>query len=76
MARKFLNRVSLPLLGPSKFLRKLLGNVTLGLKLDVLIKNGLIVDGSGSPWYHGDVGINEGRFCEIGELRKAEAELE
>ena len=47
----------------------------MGPKLDVLIKNGFVVDGSGSPWYRADVGVNQGRFCEIGKLRAIEAEL-
>jgi len=26
---------------------------------DLIIRNGKIVDGSGNPWFHGDVAINE-----------------
>ena len=33
--------------------------------LDVLIQNGKIVDGSGNPWFYGDVGIVGDRIVEI-----------
>ncbi|MBO1004813.1 N-acyl-D-amino-acid deacylase family protein [Pseudogracilibacillus auburnensis] len=36
--------------------------------LDVLIKNGRIVDGSGNPWFYGDVGINEGKIVQVGKV--------
>ncbi|MGA9526513.1 MAG: D-aminoacylase [Terriglobales bacterium] len=38
---------------------------------DVVITNGHIVDGTGSPWYSGDVGIRDGRIAAIGELSAA-----
>jgi N-acyl-D-amino-acid deacylase len=40
---------------------------------DVLITNGHIVDGTGSPWYGGDVGIRNGRVAAIGQLSGAPA---
>ncbi len=40
---------------------------------DVLIRNGHIVDGTGSPWYSGDIGIRAGRIAAIGNLADAAA---
>jgi len=38
---------------------------------DLVITNGHIVDGTGSPWYSGDVGIRDGRVAAIGNLSGA-----
>jgi N-acyl-D-amino-acid deacylase len=35
---------------------------------DVLILNGRVVDGTGAPWFYGDVGITGDRISAIGEL--------
>jgi len=40
---------------------------------DVVIRNGRIVDGSGSPWYAGDIAIRAGRIAAIGHLEGAAA---
>lgn len=40
---------------------------------DLVIENGHIVDGTGSPWYSGDVGIRAGRIAAIGYLAGAPA---
>jgi len=38
---------------------------------DLIITNGHILDGTGSPWYSGDIGIREGRIAAIGNLAAA-----
>lgn len=40
---------------------------------DVLIRNGHIMDGTGSPWYCADLGIRNGRIAAIGRLHDATA---
>ena len=35
---------------------------------DLVITNGHIIDGTGSPWYSGDIGIRGGRIAAIGNL--------
>ena len=35
---------------------------------DLVIRNGHIIDGTGSPWYSGDIGIRNGRIAAIGFL--------
>ena len=40
---------------------------------DIIIRNGHIIDGTGSPWYSGDIGIRDGRIAAIGFLGAAQA---
>jgi N-acyl-D-amino-acid deacylase len=40
---------------------------------DLVIRNGHIVDGTGSPWYSGDIAIQGGRVAAIGQLAQAQA---
>jgi N-acyl-D-amino-acid deacylase len=42
--------------------------------LDILIQNGLVVDGSGAPRYRADVAIEGDHIVEVGQLEGAEAE--
>jgi len=42
------------------------------LPFDIVISNGKIVDGTGSPWYSGDVGIRDSRIAAIGNLSAAQ----
>src|SRR5208282_5231308 len=41
------------------------------LPFDLVITNGHIIDGTGSPWYSGDIGIRDGRIAAIGNLSAA-----
>jgi dihydroorotase/N-acyl-D-amino-acid deacylase len=40
---------------------------------DIVIRDGRIIDGTGSPWYAGDVAIRGGRIAAIGHLADAPA---
>ena len=37
---------------------------------DLIIRNGHIIDGTGSPWYAGDVGVRDGHIAAIGDLSR------
>ena len=45
------------------------------LRFDVLITHGRIVDGTGSPWFIGDVGVVGDRIAAIGSLAGADAAI-
>jgi dihydroorotase/N-acyl-D-amino-acid deacylase len=48
--------------------------VTLGqtsAALDIVIRNGHVIDGTGAPWYQADVGIRDGRIVAIGKLNQS-----
>ena len=40
---------------------------------DLLIKNVRIIDGTGSPWYRGDVAVRNGKIADIGKINDNEA---
>ena len=35
---------------------------------DIVITNGRLIDGTGNPWFHGDVAIKAGKIVKIGKL--------
>lgn len=41
---------------------------------DLVIKGGMVVDGSGAPWYRADVGISKGRISRIGNILADDAD--
>lgn len=43
-------------------------------KLDIVIRGGRVVDGTGAPWYLADVGIDDGRIVRIGNIPAGDAE--
>ncbi len=45
-------------------------------KFDIIIKNGVIYDGSGSPSFVGDVAINSDTIAAIGDLKYAKGKME
>src|SRR3954451_6768874 len=44
-----------------------------GKSFDLVITNGHIIDGTGSPWYSGDLGIRNGKIAVIGNLSEAKS---
>ena len=42
-------------------------------KFDVILRGGRIVDGTGAPWYIGDIGIRDGKIARFGRLKEAQA---
>lgn len=45
-------------------------------QFDVLIRGARVLDGTGNPWYHADIGISGGRIAAIGDLTGARAARE
>jgi N-acyl-D-amino-acid deacylase len=41
--------------------------------LDLLVKNGKIIDGTGNPWFKADLGVKEGKIAAIGQNLRYEA---
>jgi hypothetical protein len=40
---------------------------------DLVIRNGHVIDGTGSPWYAADIAIRDGRIAAIGRLGDVDA---
>ena len=36
---------------------------------DLIIRNGHVIDGTGSPWYSADIGVKDGRIAAVGRLK-------
>src|SRR5262245_27647832 len=43
--------------------------------LDLVIKNGMVIDGSGMPRYPADIGVKHGRIATIGRIRERAREV-
>ena len=63
-------------------MRKLLALLVFGARplwvahaqdFDLLVRNGHIIDGTGSPWYAGDIAIKDGRIARIGSISATRA---
>jgi len=39
-----------------------------GVRYDVVVVNGKVIDGSGNPWFAADVAVNNGRIVKIGKV--------
>ncbi len=50
-----------------------LGSAQTSQAFDLIITHGHIIDGTGSPWYSGDIGIRDGKIAAIGNLSSAHA---
>ncbi len=66
-----LNRIKISL---GSLLLAVLSAQSLAQDFDILIRDGRIVDGTGTPWYYADVGITGERIIEIGDLKDASAD--
>lgn len=55
----------------------LLAGVTLshaaGTGYDLVIRNGHVIDGTGSPWYAADIAVKDGHIAAVGRLAEASA---
>jgi N-acyl-D-amino-acid deacylase len=74
----FAQRESMRILARALFLLAVLGGFErsaltqpAAAPFDVVIVNGHIIDGTGSPWYSGQIGIRGGRIAAIGNLEAA-----
>src|SRR5438874_5261359 len=52
------------------------GAASAGENYDLLIRNGHIIDGTGNPWFAGDVAVSGDRIAAVGDLREAHGKRE
>jgi len=46
-------------------------------EFDLVIKNGLIIDGTGNPWFKNDIAVKDGKIVKIGSFRgRGEIEID
>jgi N-acyl-D-amino-acid deacylase len=45
------------------------------LEFDLIITNGVIVDGMETPWFRADIGVKKGRICKIGKIKPSRGEI-
>jgi len=38
---------------------------------DIVIHSGRLIDGTGNPWFYGDLGVKDGRIAAIGKINAA-----
>ncbi len=74
--RKFISQTSILGAGALTFGFSQLKSLTLKDRaFDIVIKDGEIIDGTGSVGFNGDIGIKDGKIAFIGKLKEFEARL-
>jgi N-acyl-D-aspartate/D-glutamate deacylase len=74
-AAAWIGTVSLALVFFLPMARSLSGQES-GTSYDIIIRNGKVIDGTGSPSYSADIGIRDGRVGAVGNLSRATAKQE
>lgn len=42
---------------------------------DIVIRNGKVISGTGSPWFYADVGVRNGKIVEVGYIKNPQADM-